>query len=79
MPALGILTCEILELEFAHLLISDPEISRVTVVEEDYSQALTALLDPIPLSRTGDSDLAVLLHCRNLNFAFFPPFKGMFA
>ena len=45
MPALGILTCEILELEFAHLLISDPEISRVTVVEEDYSQALTALLE----------------------------------
>lgn len=45
MPALGILTCEILELEFAHLLISDPEIQRVTVVEEEYAQTLMALLE----------------------------------
>ncbi len=44
MPVLGILTCEILELEFAHLLISDPEIQRVTVVEEEYSQTLAALV-----------------------------------
>jgi hypothetical protein len=45
MPVLGILTCEILELEFAHLLISDPEILRITVVEEEYSKTLTALLE----------------------------------
>ena len=38
----GILTCEILDLELAHLLISDPEIHRVTVVEEKYSPALPA-------------------------------------
>ncbi len=45
MPTLGILTCEILELEFAHLLTSDPEITRVTVVEDEYSQTMTALLE----------------------------------
>jgi hypothetical protein len=61
MPALGILTCEILELEFAHLLVSDPEIQRVTVVEEEYSQTLTALLEesgprPRQIKRSKDFD-----------------------
>ena len=34
MPVLGIITCEILELEFAHLLAGDPEIAGVTVVAD---------------------------------------------
>jgi hypothetical protein len=34
MAVLGIITCEILELEFAHLLSMDPDISRITVVED---------------------------------------------
>ncbi len=45
MAVLGILTCEILELEFAHLLRSDPEIRKITVVEDDYSTELIRLLE----------------------------------
>jgi hypothetical protein len=45
MPALGILTCEILELEFAHLLRSDPEIQKITVVEDEYAIELIRLLE----------------------------------
>ncbi len=77
MPALGILTCEILELEFAHLLISDPEITRVTVVEDEYSQALTALLEESGLRprrikgaesfvRNADNGLEVLIRVLEL-------------
>jgi hypothetical protein len=44
-PVIGILTCEILELEFAHLLRSDPEIRKITVVEDDYSAELIQLLE----------------------------------
>lgn len=74
---IGILTCEILELEFAHLLISDPKIHRVTVVEEEYSQTLTALLEESGLRprrikgaedfvRTADSGLEVLIRALEL-------------
>lgn len=34
MAMLGIITCEILELEFAHLLSTDPEVTEVTVIED---------------------------------------------
>lgn len=34
MNVLGVLICEVLELEFAHLLASDTEIARVTVVRD---------------------------------------------
>ncbi len=34
MAVLGVLTCEILELEFAHLLGTDSEVGRVTVLED---------------------------------------------
>jgi len=37
MGVLGILTCEILELEFAYLLSTDTDISRVTVLENSRS------------------------------------------
>jgi hypothetical protein len=77
MPALGILTCEILELEFAHLLISDPEIQRVTVVEEECAQTLTALLEESDLRprrikrsedfvRKADKGLEVLIRVLEL-------------
>jgi hypothetical protein len=45
MPVLGVLTCEILELEFAHLLRSDPEIRKITVVEDEYALELIRLLE----------------------------------
>jgi hypothetical protein len=34
MGILGILTCEILELEFSNLLGTDTDVSRITVLEE---------------------------------------------
>ena len=37
MPVLGILTCEILELEFAYLLKSENDIARITVLENSHS------------------------------------------
>ena len=37
MGVLGILTCEILELEFAYLLNSDQDIARITVLENGRS------------------------------------------
>lgn len=59
MPVLGILTCEILELEFAHLLRFDPEIRKITVVEDDYSAELIRILEkpglPVErIDRSGD-------------------------
>jgi hypothetical protein len=77
MPALGILTCEILELEFAHLLISDSDIQQVTVVENEYSEMLTALLEASGLRprrvkrsedfvRTADNGLEVLIRVLEL-------------
>jgi len=40
MPVLGIITCQVLEREFAHLLAHDPEISRITVLRNEFSDAL---------------------------------------
>ena len=40
MATLGILTCEILELEFANLIGSDEEVEEVTVLEDDRSARL---------------------------------------
>jgi hypothetical protein len=37
MAVMGVLTCEILELEFAHLLVEDPEVTRITVFEDNRS------------------------------------------
>ena len=45
MATLGILTCEILELEFAHLLKSDSDINRITVLENNHSLRLLDELD----------------------------------
>lgn len=45
MGVLGILTCEILELEFAHLLGTDPDVSQVTVLEDAQSARLIEALE----------------------------------
>ena len=37
MTVLGVITCEILELEFAHLLANDTDITGVTVLEDRYA------------------------------------------
>jgi len=45
MPVLGILTCEILELEFAFLLAQDPDIDNITVVEDRHSMGIIEALE----------------------------------
>lgn len=44
MSVLGILTCEILELEFAYLQARDPDLARITVLEDDQSARLIGAL-----------------------------------
>ena len=57
MSVIGILTCEILELEFAHLLGSDPEIGRVTVIEDEYSETLIAQLENAGIRPATDQEV----------------------
>ncbi len=51
MGVLGVLTCEVLELEFAHLLCADGDIGRLTVLDDGRSARLLSALDG---SRDGD-------------------------
>ena len=44
MPLLGIITCQILELEFAHLLAADRDIVNITVVSNGYADGLVEAL-----------------------------------
>jgi Protein of unknown function (DUF1638) len=44
MALLGIITCEVLELEFAHLLRNDPEVLAVTILENQYSEKLAEII-----------------------------------
>jgi hypothetical protein len=41
MSTLGIITCQSLELEFAYLLVNDPDIVSITVMRDHYSAGLT--------------------------------------
>ena len=45
MPVLGVITCEILELEFAHLLAKDTDISNVTILADRYALGTIAALE----------------------------------
>lgn len=45
MGVIGIITCESLELEFAHLLATDPDLSGVTVLEDNQSARLIKTLE----------------------------------
>jgi len=47
MPVLGIITCEILELEIAHLLSADPDLAEVTVLEDDSSSGFIEALEEL--------------------------------
>ncbi len=44
MAVLGIITCEMLEREFAYLLANDPEVSAVRVLENPFSRELTEVI-----------------------------------
>lgn len=50
MAVLGVITCEILELEFACLLASDRQIAAVTVIEDTHSMGLIEALEARGLS-----------------------------
>jgi hypothetical protein len=41
MAVIGVLTCEILELEFAHLLAKDPDVAHITVLDDACSARFT--------------------------------------
>lgn len=45
MAVLGVITCEILELEFAHLLSKDKDIGGITVISDRYSLGMIAALE----------------------------------
>lgn len=45
MSVLGIITCEVFELEFACLLADDPDVSKVTVIEDQHSAHLIEMLE----------------------------------
>lgn len=47
MGILGILTCEILELEFAELLAADKDVGRITVLEDERSTRLITALESV--------------------------------
>ena len=78
MAILGILTCEILELEFAYLLNSDKDIARITVLENSRSVRMLEALESAKtqnLNRIADLDsyapdvecgLEVLVHVLEL-------------
>jgi hypothetical protein len=51
MAVLGVITCEILELEFARLLGLDTEVGRVSVLEDSHSARLIDLLEARPTCR----------------------------
>ena len=47
MAILGVLTCEILELEFARLLATDPDVHRITILEDERSAHLITALESL--------------------------------
>lgn len=44
MPVLAILTCEVLEDEIAHIILQDPEIVRVGIIDSDHSKSISGKL-----------------------------------
>jgi Protein of unknown function (DUF1638) len=45
MPILGVVTCQILELEFAHLISTDPQVAQIRVIEDEFSGELIRALE----------------------------------
>ncbi len=45
MAKLGVVTCQILELEFAHVLSNDPDVSEICVMSDEFSQELITGLE----------------------------------
>ena len=53
MSTIGILTCEILELEFAHLLNTDKDIARITILENSRSTRMLEALESVGAANTN--------------------------
>ena len=49
MAVLGVITCEILELEFAHLFSKDKDIEEITVIADRYSLGMIEALEALDL------------------------------
>ena len=49
MAVLGVITCEILELEFSHLFSKDTEIDGITVIADKYSLGMIAALEALDI------------------------------
>jgi hypothetical protein len=49
MAVLGVITCEILELEFSHLFSIDKDIDGITVIADKYSLAMIAALEALDI------------------------------
>jgi hypothetical protein len=45
MAKIGVVTCQILELEFAHVLSNDPDVSEIWVIHDEFSKELTTALE----------------------------------
>jgi hypothetical protein len=44
MPTLGVVTCQVLELEFAHLMSTDPQVAQIRIIADEFSQELIRTL-----------------------------------
>ena len=49
MAVLGVITCEILELEFSHLFSIDKDIDGITVIADKYSLGMIAALESLDI------------------------------
>ncbi len=45
MSKLGVVTCQILELEFAHVLLNDPDVTQIWVLKDEFSEELIRVLE----------------------------------
>ncbi len=45
MSKLGVVTCQILELEFAHVLLNDPDVTEIWVLKDEFSEELIRVLE----------------------------------
>ena len=53
MTVLGVITCEILELEFSHLFSKDKDIDGITVIADKYSLGMIAALEALDIFQDG--------------------------
>jgi len=59
MLKVGVVTCQILELEFTHVLSRDPDVSEIWVLHDDFSEELLRILESntsIPVLRVIHAD-----------------------